>query len=188
MHTGVAIPRRANDAIPVGNRLGSTLRARLCLLVAESRRLAIAGIACIRAGEHHPPGGHVRSFLTRTAIAMLCIVAITTAAAAQAPMLSNSLDTLDTQAAAPRSAPTMMAVSVDSTAIFRPAQQEVAPVLKRRRAFSQPAVLMIVGGALIVTGLVVGGDAAPVLYISGAGIGGYGLYRYLQTADTRFTR
>ena len=130
----------------------------------------------------------MRSFLTRTAITMLCIVAISTAAAAQAPMLSNSLDTLDAQAASSRSAPTMMAVSVDSTAMFRLAQQDVAPVVKRRRAFSQPAVLMIVGGALIVTGLVVGDDAATILYIAGAGIGGYGLYLYLQTADTRFTR
>jgi hypothetical protein len=130
----------------------------------------------------------VRSFLTRTAIATLCIVAISTAAAAQSPTLSNSLDTLDTQASLPRSAPTMMAVSVDSTATFRLAHQEVAPAVKRRRAFSRPAALMIVGGALIVTGLVVGDDAANVLYIAGGVVGGYGLYLYLQTADTRFTR
>jgi hypothetical protein len=51
---------------------------------------------------------------------------------------------------------------------------------RARRGFSQSQVLMIVGGAAVVTGLIAGGDAKTILVIGGAGVGLYGLYLYLQ--------
>jgi hypothetical protein len=65
---------------------------------------------------------------------------------------------------------------------------DVASVMRRREAFSRPQVLMITGGALLLTGLLVDGDASSILIIAGAGIGGYGLYLYLQTPDARLVR
>ena len=57
-----------------------------------------------------------------------------------------------------------------------------------RAPFSRPAVLMITGGALLLTGILVGDDAAPILIIAGAGIGGYGLYLHLQSPNARLRR
>ena len=122
---------------------------------------------------------------TRAAIAALCVLALPRLAAAQAPA---SADSADGRANANRPVPTLMAMAVDSTVSFRPARPEIAPTVRRKQAFDRPTVLMIVGGALIVTGLLVDDDASTILYLAGAGIGGYGLYLYLQSPDTRSTR
>ena len=50
----------------------------------------------------------------------------------------------------------------------------------RRRGMGQPVALMVVGGAALLTGLIIGGDAGTVIAVSGALIGLYGLYEYLQ--------
>jgi hypothetical protein len=39
---------------------------------------------------------------------------------------------------------------------------------------------MIVGGAALLTGLIIGDEVGTVLAVGGAGVGLYGLYRYLQ--------
>jgi hypothetical protein len=39
---------------------------------------------------------------------------------------------------------------------------------------------MIAGGAAVVAGILVGGSAGTILVLSGAGMGGYGLYLHLQ--------
>jgi hypothetical protein len=106
-------------------------------------------------------------------------------AAAQA---SASSDSVDTRANAHRALPTIMAMAADSTVSFRPARPEIAPAVRRKQSFDRSTVLMIVGGALIVTGVIVDDDASTILYLAGAGIGGYGLYLYLQRPDTRLTR
>ena len=41
-------------------------------------------------------------------------------------------------------------------------------------------ILMIVGGAAIITGAIIGDDAGTVIIIGGAGVGLYGLYLFLQ--------
>ena len=46
--------------------------------------------------------------------------------------------------------------------------------------YDQGTKLMIVGGAAILTGIVVGGDAGHAISIAGAVIGLYGLYKYLE--------
>ena len=125
-------------------------------------------------------------FLSRTAIAAFCALAISSTAAAQA-----SLETDSSAVPAPaesRVVSTIMAQPVNPDLIFRPARQEMAPVVQGGGGFSRPLALLIVGGALIVTGLLVDGDASPILYLAGAGIGGYGLYLYLQSPDTTMRR
>ena len=122
---------------------------------------------------------------TRATIAALCVLALPGFAAAQAPA---SLDTAEARENTNRPMPTIMVMAADSTVNFRPARQEIAPVVRRKQAFDRPTVLMIVGGALIVTGLLVDDNASTILYLAGAGIGGYGLYLYLQSPDVRFTR
>lgn len=44
----------------------------------------------------------------------------------------------------------------------------------------QSMALMIVGGAALVTGLVIGGDAGTILALGGAVVGLIGLYHYLR--------
>ena len=46
--------------------------------------------------------------------------------------------------------------------------------------YDQGTKLMIVGGAAVLTGIVVGGDAGHAISIAGAVIGLYGLYKYLE--------
>jgi hypothetical protein len=45
---------------------------------------------------------------------------------------------------------------------------------------SQPQALMIVGGAAILVGAIVGNTAGDVFMVGGAVVGLYGLYKYLQ--------
>jgi hypothetical protein len=59
-------------------------------------------------------------------------------------------------------------------------QEQAALQARARNSFSQSQVLMIVGGAALITGLVIGDDVGDILAIGGAGVGLYGLYRYLQ--------
>ncbi len=127
------------------------------------------------------------SVLSRAAIAAFCVLAISTAGAAQAPVQPDSSDPV--VPAETRNLSTIMArQSVDANVAARVERPEVASVVRRREAFDRPTVLMIVGGALIVTGALVGGDASPILFLAGAGIGGYGLYLYLQSPNARMAR
>lgn len=121
----------------------------------------------------------------RAALAAFCVCTFPGLASAQA---SASSDSTDARANANRSLPTIMTMPADSAVDFRPARVEIAPVVRRRQGIDRPTVLMIVGGALIVTGLLVDDEASTILYLAGAGIGGYGLYLYLQSPDTRLTR
>lgn len=48
------------------------------------------------------------------------------------------------------------------------------------RGMGKSVALMIVGGAALVTGAIIGGGAGAVVAVAGAGVGLYGLYLYLQ--------
>ena len=109
------------------------------------------------------------------------------AAAAEAPLAPASPPPAS---AHPAASPVPAGPTADgAVAALRPARadslastaQEDAALQRRARGgFSQPEILMIVGGAAILTGLLAGGGAKTVLVIGGAGIGLYGLYQYLQ--------
>jgi hypothetical protein len=77
------------------------------------------------------------------------------------------------------SGPTMDAASV---AVRQPVTKEArAPYAAPRRAgYGQPVALMVVGGAALLTGLIIGDGAGTAIAVGGAVIGLYGLYEFLQ--------
>ena len=88
--------------------------------------------------------------------------------------------TTDVAAQAPKATgPTMDAASV---AVRQPVTTEAREpnAQARRRGLGRPIALMAVGGAALLAGLIIGDDAGTVIAVSGAVIGLYGLYEYLQ--------
>ena len=49
-----------------------------------------------------------------------------------------------------------------------------------RGGYGQPVALMVVGGAALIAGLIIGGDAGTAIAIGGAVAGLIGLYQYMQ--------
>jgi hypothetical protein len=49
-----------------------------------------------------------------------------------------------------------------------------------RGGYGQPVALMVVGGAAVLVGLIIGNDVGTVIAVGGAIAGLYGLYQYLQ--------
>ena len=80
------------------------------------------------------------------------------------------------QGAAPAAGPTLDGASV----AVRHAEVPVTAAAPRRAGYGQPIALMVVGGAALLTGLIIGDDAGTVIAVSGAVIGLVGLYQYLQ--------
>src|SRR5436189_3846468 len=68
-----------------------------------------------------------------------------------------------------------------ATAVRAPARADTASVaLARRQNMGKPVAMMIVGGAALVVGLIIGGDVGALFAIGGAVVGLIGLYQYLQ--------
>jgi hypothetical protein len=55
-----------------------------------------------------------------------------------------------------------------------------APFVPRREHESHSVIMMIVGGAVLVVGAVIGGQAGTIIMIGGGVVGIIGLIRYLQ--------
>ena len=64
--------------------------------------------------------------------------------------------------------------------VERDAVQTPAVITARQGGFTHAQVLMIVGGAALLTGALIGDDAGTLIMIGGAGIGLWGLYLFLQ--------
>jgi hypothetical protein len=79
----------------------------------------------------------------------------------------------------PVTGPTLDAASV----AVRPAETKelkLNAAAAPRRGYGQPVALMVVGGAAVLTGLIIGEDVGTVIAVGGAVMGLYGLYEYLQ--------
>jgi hypothetical protein len=76
----------------------------------------------------------------------------------------------------PASGPSLEAAAV---AVRRPAA-ELPAAPAPARGFDTGTKLMIFGGAAIITGIVIGGDAGHAISIGGAVVGLVGLWQYLQ--------
>ena len=75
--------------------------------------------------------------------------------------------------------PTLRAAAVGVQ--YRSTPFEPAELQQRRNVgLGQAEAMMIVGGAAVLVGAVVGGDAGDIIMIGGAIIGLVGLYKYLQ--------
>ena len=141
-------------------------------------------------------------FLLRCTFVATCVALSSSAAIGQsdstiqprladagAPVLAAPTLMLVPERAGPIIAPpTVTPATIDPLRAVNPVNEDVSTVVRRRAAFSRPAVLMITGGALLLTGLLVDGDASSILIIAGAGIGGYGLYLHLQSPNARLGR
>jgi hypothetical protein len=89
-----------------------------------------------------------------------------------APMQVASTDSVGT--------PAGPAIATASVAVRRPVSEARSTAAAAGRASAPGTALMIVGGAAVLTGIVVGGDAGHAISIGGAVIGLIGLYQYLQ--------
>lgn len=71
--------------------------------------------------------------------------------------------------------------TVDAARVgVRHAEAPVAAAQARRGGYGQPVALMVVGGAAVLTGLIIGGGAGSAIAVGGAIVGLVGLYQYLQ--------
>ena len=79
----------------------------------------------------------------------------------------------------PSAGPTMRAASA---AVRHPLAfgASVPGAWNAERALRRSETLMIVGGAIFLAGAIIGKDAGTIIMISGAAVGIYGLYLYLQ--------
>ena len=95
--------------------------------------------------------------------------------------LASRTPKADVAAPAPRAAgPTMDAAAVG---VRQPVSNEARTantMMQRRKGYGQPIALMVVGGAALLTGLIIGDSAGTVIAVGGAVVGLYGLYEYLQ--------
>ena len=117
----------------------------------------------------------------RAALFTLCsliLIAHTSSLRAQALMDSLATPSAMIDVGTQHVGPTRDALSVGVRASM---SATTAPAPARGgQGLGQPEALMIVGGAALLVGAVVGGDAGNIFMIGGAVVGLIGLYRYLQ--------
>src|SRR5207245_949346 len=105
---------------------------------------------------------------------------VRSAQAQQAPSSAQSLaprtPPADVQAPARQTGPTLDAARV---AVRQPVASDKSlnsAAVPRRAGYGQPVALMVVGGAGLLTGLIISGSAGTVIAVAGAIVGLYGLY------------
>jgi hypothetical protein len=79
----------------------------------------------------------------------------------------------------PASGPTMEAATI----AVRPVESKTLQLnaaAAPRKGYGQPVALMVVGGAAVLTGLIIGDAPGTIIAVGGAVMGLYGLYEYLQ--------
>ena len=137
---------------------------------------------------------HARSRFTLTAAVAalaLCVSARTAQSQQVIPSPVAASPTAASQALAPSTPKADVAApksgagpTVDAAraGVTQESSQElkVSNAAQRRRGLGQPIALMVVGGAALLAGLIIGDDAGTVIAVGGALIGLYGLYEYLQ--------
>ncbi|CAN5907358.1 hypothetical protein BH11GEM1_BH11GEM1_21890 [soil metagenome] len=102
---------------------------------------------------------------------------------AQATALSTVADSAVSAApAAAEVAPAVAGPTRDAAtvAVRHTAAADAAAPQPATRGHDRGTALMIVGGAAILTGLVIGNGAGYAISVAGAVVGLYGLYQYLQ--------
>ena len=135
---------------------------------------------------------HARSRIAFTAaVAALALTVSARTAFSQQVLAAAAAPPAASQALSPRTPPADVAAparvagpTVDAArAGVRPEtskELKVSSAAQRRAGLGQPVALMVVGGAALLTGLIIGGDAGTVIAVGGALVGLYGLYEYLQ--------
>lgn len=93
-------------------------------------------------------------------------------AVASVPLQSSAV------ASAATHGPTLASARVASHTVAS-TTPNLPPVIQNRTSNRNSVALMIVGGAALVVGAVIGGDAGTLVMLGGAGVGLYGLYLFL---------
>ena len=108
------------------------------------------------------------SFAAAVALAVISPPAIAVAQAPSAPV-------------APRAAagPTV-AAGVSGVRRAEVAKNAAAPAADTRLGAGKNVALMVVGGAALIIGAIIGGTAGVLIAVTGAAIGLYGLYNFVQ--------
>jgi hypothetical protein len=73
-----------------------------------------------------------------------------------------------------------VAASVAGIRRAQPAKSTNAPATEARLGAGKNVALMVVGGATLIIGAVIGGTAGVLIAVAGAAIGLYGLYNFVQ--------
>jgi hypothetical protein len=81
---------------------------------------------------------------------------------------------------APAAGPRIELTSTAMRATTVTSTQSANAAMARRQNLGQPMALMIVGGAALLAGIIIGGDAGTLIAIGGVVAGLIGLYQYLQ--------
>jgi hypothetical protein len=111
-------------------------------------------------------------------LARIRLFLIVLVAAAVAPSFAHAQSAIEmpsTSLAGPRR-------DLTATAMRHVAEQDATAVelMQRRRGTGQPVALMVVGGAAVVLGALIGDDVGTVFMIGGAVALLIGLYQYIQ--------
>jgi hypothetical protein len=102
--------------------------------------------------------------------ALILALAVSHPAAAQAPAPSLAAAAAPTPSFAPTLAATRLGFSAEDHVPLTVNASAARMGPREGRAFA------IVGGAAVITGILIGGDAGTVIAVGGAGLGLYGLY------------
>jgi hypothetical protein len=123
------------------------------------------------------------------AVALAGPAPVSVAAPVAAPAITPAAPVTGIVAAPVVDAPALPTADAARAAAVRPVRQASAQeqaalageaAAPRRQNVGQPMALMIVGGAALVTGLIIGGDVGTLFAVGGAAVGLYGLYQYLR--------
>ncbi|MGK2962073.1 MAG: hypothetical protein ACSLFK_07995 [Gemmatimonadaceae bacterium] len=118
-----------------------------------------------------------RKLVTLAAIAALGMVAPVSFAAAQAPVQAP------VQAPAPAYSATQAGPTVSNAAVGiqrTSTANAAAPMQEARLGAGRNVALMVVGGAALIIGAAIGGTAGILIAVTGAAVGLYGLYNFIQ--------
>jgi hypothetical protein len=114
--------------------------------------------------------------------AMAAFAALTFTAASLHAQSQGETEVRDTSAAVQPAPPAMRGPTVASARVASHAVSTAngaPPVIQNRTSNRNAVALMIVGGAALVIGAVIGDDAGTLVMLGGAAIGLYGLYHFL---------
>ena len=111
------------------------------------------------------------SFIAMVAVAVASPAAI---AIAQSPAASARTQVPARSTAGPTVAASVVGIKSSSTAAPKPVAAENSLGAGRNVA------LMVVGGAALIIGAIIGGTAGVLIAVGGAAIGLYGLYNFVQ--------
>lgn len=117
--------------------------------------------------------------LPRLLLATLALVAGSSAARAQESLFAPGVARTSVRAVAP-AGPRLDAARTGIVLAPVVASEPMVPAPMYRKANVRGRNLMILGGAAILGGAIVGGDAGNLVSLGGLGVGLYGLYIYLN--------